>query len=125
MAAGVTASALVFVLIHIPADLGGIDTTLSLPTIFLSLGAFAIGRFFFGLVALSTVYCLTANLFIAFFTHATYDVFLFFFASSGSSALLYHLLCIGVPYAMIFVLYWKKGPTPAMKRMFHRISRAS
>lgn len=101
--AGIVVSASVFALAHVPTDLGRMD----LGSGFLSLVPFltysAIGRFFFGVMAFSTIYYMTGNFFISFFTHAFYHVSVFYLMP-GANSFVYRSLYIVIPYVTVLEL---------------------
>ncbi len=101
--AGIVVSAAVFSLAHVPTDISGLGANSGLAYMIESLAFSASGRFFFGVLAFSTIYYLTGNFFITFFTHALYDISVVYLAPPDGSVI-YRSLFIIVPYVAFFIL---------------------
>jgi len=109
--AGIVVSASVFSLSHIPTDVNGLDLNSGPANLIMLLSVSAIGRFFFGVLAFSTIYYLTGNFFITYFTHVFYDLSYFLLPAGGSLA--YRAVCVVVPYVTILALQGRRGFLPA------------
>lgn len=106
--AGIIVSAAVFALAHVPTDLSGLSPSSGASVVVPFLAFSAIGRFFFGVVAFSTLYYLTGNFFLTFFIHAFYNISVFFLAPPDGS-LVYRSVLIGVPYIAVLALSGRYG----------------
>ncbi len=108
---GILVSAVVFSLAHVPTDLNGLDLSAGLLAVFQYLAYSAVGRFFFGVLAFSTLYYLTGNFFLSFFTHVFYDISVFFLAPPDGS-FIYRSLYLVIPYVAAFTLFGRYGLPP-------------
>ena len=120
---GVFVSALVFSLAHVPTDLSGLNLNAGLPATFQFVAYSAFGRFFFGVIAFSTLYYLTGNFFLSLFTHMFYDVSVFFLAPPDG-ALVYRSLFIVIPYLTALALYGRYGFPPLKVKSVVRTSES-
>ncbi len=121
--AGIVVSAGVFSLAPLPTDFAGLNAGAGLTYIIEFLSFSAVGRFFFGVLAFSTVYYLTRNFFITFFTHALYDISVFYLAPPDGS-IVYRSLFIVVPYVAYFFLLRRGGvPSTSLGEPSARIPR--
>ena len=109
--AGIIVSAAVFALAHVPTDLSGLSFSSGVSYVVLFLVFAAVGRFFFGVIAFSTLYYLTGNFFLTFFIHAFYNISVFFLAPPDGS-LVYRSILILVPYVAAFALAGRYGFPP-------------
>ena len=111
--AGILVSASVFSLAHVPTDLSGLSLASGVSGVLPFLTYSAVGRFFFGVVAFSTLYYLTGNFFLTLFTHAFYDISVFFLAPPDGS-LEYRTIFIVIPYLLVFTFSGRFGFPPML-----------
>ena len=108
---GILVSAMVFSLIHVPTDLNGLDLGSGLPAAVQFVAYSAFGRFFFGVIAFSTLYYLTGNFYLSLFTHMFYDISVFFLAPPDGS-FVYRSILIVIPYLAALTLFGRYGLPP-------------